>query len=329
MRSALRLPAGTTGSESSLRRVAARTLLPVAIVIGAASLLGFAGGIWWIFDLFALPRLQYVPVLLLAGAGLAMTGRRPAAVAAVAIAMINALVVAPLFLAPAPRFDVDGPFLTVATFNVQVGNPDRQAVIEWVRTLDADVVFLWETSAPWRDDFAGAGLPLRLFEPLQDGTTIGGLVLTRGMAEVELLETGDRSSIEVTVPHSGGEVVVIGAHPFPPTSRRLAAERNRHLEAVADRAVAVDGPVVVAGDFNATPWSSALRPLLAALENSMDGYGWTASYPSGLGLLMLPIDHVLHSDDLVTVDRTVGPDLGSDHLPVVVTVGLRATGEGG
>lgn len=328
MRSAPPLQAGTTASESPTRRVVGVVLLITGAVLAAASLLGFAGEVWWVFDLFAHPRLQYAPALVLVGAGLVATGSTRAAAVALAIATLNAMVVAPLFI-PAPAAASDGPSLTVVSFNVQVGNPDRPAVIEWVRSLDADVVFLWETSGPWREEFAAADLPFLIFEPLQDGTTIGGLVLTSGPADVALLDTGDRSSIEVTVSFAGEQMVVIGAHPYPPISRRYAAERDRQLEAVAAHATAVDGPVVVAGDLNATPWSSALRPLLATLANSMDGKGWVATYPSGLGPLMLPIDHVLHNDAFVTVERRLGPDLGSDHLPVIVTLGTPAAGKDG
>ena len=66
--------------------------------------------------------------------------------------------------------------------------------------------------------------------------------------------------------------------------------------------------------------------LRATMTNSMDGFGWQATYPAGGGPLMLPIDHLFHSDDLTTVARTIGPDLGSDHLPIVVSLSLAAGG---
>ena len=71
---------------------------------------------------------------------------------------------------------------------------------------------------------------------------------------------------------------------------------------------------------NTTPWSAAFQPLNEELLNSMNGFGWQPTYPAGAGLLMLPIDHLLHSGHLTTVDRSTGPDLGSDHLPLIVTV---------
>ncbi len=76
---------------------------------------------------------------------------------------------------------------------------------------------------------------------------------------------------------------------------------------------------------NAWPWSAAFRRLTAAgnLDNSLTGHRLQPSWPDGWGPLMIPIDHALHGDDLVAVDRSTGPSLGSDHRPILVTVALR------
>jgi endonuclease/exonuclease/phosphatase (EEP) superfamily protein YafD len=37
----------------------------------------------------------------------------------------------------------------------------------------------------------------------------------------------------------------------------------------------------------------------------------------------VPIDHLLHSEALVAYDRQLGPELGSDHLPLVVDLAIE------
>ncbi|MDF1597842.1 MAG: endonuclease/exonuclease/phosphatase family protein [Acidimicrobiia bacterium] len=317
------MPAGTPPSDLlgvALRRGVTRLLLAAATGLSVAAALGLLGEFWWVFDLLAHPRLQYSVLLAATAGGLALVGRGRPAVVVVLIAIANGVVVAPLFLDKPAESVAGGPVLTVVSFNVQVRNPDRDAVIQWVGDLDADVVFLWETSQPWRDEFTAAGLPYFQSEPLQEGTTIGGLVLTRDPARVRLLETGERSSIEVVVPFGDVEAVILGAHPFPPMSGRRSAERDAQLTTIAAYADDVDGPLIVTGDLNSTPWSAAFRPLGEGLTNSMNGFGWQPSYPAGSGPFMLPIDHLLHNEYLTTVARSVGPDLGSDHLPIIVTL---------
>ncbi len=288
-------------------------------------MLGLVGRMWWVFDLLSHPRMQYAVILAVVAGGLALVRRSFAALVFLALALVNGAAISPLFLsAPSDGNSTGDTDITVVSFNVQIGNPGRSEVIDWVANLDADLVFLWETSQPWRDEFAAAGLPFNQSEPLQVGSKIGGLVLTRDVAQVRLLDTGVRSSIEVKLPFGDGEIVIIGAHPFPPNSAGRARDRDEQLSAVARYAATVDGPVIVAGDLNATPWSSAFRPLGDVLVNSMNGFGWQATYPAGAGLLMLPIDHLLHNEFLTTVTRSVGPDLGSDHLPLTVTLARAA-----
>jgi endonuclease/exonuclease/phosphatase (EEP) superfamily protein YafD len=59
------------------------------------------------------------------------------------------------------------------------------------------------------------------------------------------------------------------------------------------------------------------------LVNSQRGYGLAATWPTR-PLTLVPLDHMLHSDSLTTVARDIGPDLGSDHLPLTVEVSVAS-----
>ena len=43
-----------------------------------------------------------------------------------------------------------------------------------------------------------------------------------------------------------------------------------------------------------------------------------ASFPAGMAVMRIPIDHLLASCSIGVRDRRIGRDVGSDHLPVVV-----------
>ena len=87
-------------------------------------------------------------------------------------------------------------------------------------------------------------------------------------------------------------------------SSRRSHLRNVQLIATAHEMAKKSGPSLLLGDLNITPWSPYFRDLLKLgnLRNSQDGFG---IQPSWFGLL--PIDHLLHSEEIAILDRRIGP----------------------
>jgi endonuclease/exonuclease/phosphatase (EEP) superfamily protein YafD len=84
--------------------------------------------------------------------------------------------------------------------------------------------------------------------------------------------------------------------------------------------------LIVAGDFNLTPWSFALRRGDARLGLRRLSRA-LATWPAGpvyagvaLPFPVLPIDHVYAGRAWRVVSLKRGPRLGSDHYPVVVVL---------
>jgi len=83
-------------------------------------------------------------------------------------------------------------------------------------------------------------------------------------------------------------------------------------------------PVIVAGDFNTTPFSPIFRELLniSDLKDSRSGFGWQPSWPTYFPLLLIPIDHILLSPGIQVHNRATGSYMGSDHYPVYADISL-------
>ncbi len=83
------------------------------------------------------------------------------------------------------------------------------------------------------------------------------------------------------------------------------------------------GPVLVAGDFNMPVESAIYREEWGELANAFGeaglGWGWTKR-SRWLGVR---IDHVLASPELECLGAWVGPETGSDHLPIIADYRLR------
>jgi endonuclease/exonuclease/phosphatase (EEP) superfamily protein YafD len=135
----------------------------------------------------------------------------------------------------------------------------------------------------------------------------------------------DPRAIEILLPDG---VALLAIHPLSPSSEFRARQNDRQLLFATNWAAGQDGPTIVVGDFNATPWSYPFRRLISStdLSNSARGFGLDLSYPAdGNPLIRVPIDHLLFSDGLAVVDRRLGPAMGSDHFPLTVDLALGAT----
>jgi endonuclease/exonuclease/phosphatase (EEP) superfamily protein YafD len=114
----------------------------------------------------------------------------------------------------------------------------------------------------------------------------------------------------------GHDVTLVGVHLSKPLDEGL---QEQEVSLVADIVKDLPRPLIIAGDFNAAPWSTALRRFLTK-ANLRYSYGYHPTWPVWAPWLGLPIDHVI-VDGLRTIEARVWPDaLGSNHLPVIAKV---------
>lgn len=208
------------------------------------------------------------------------------------------------------------PALTVIAANVHAGNRDPAPLVTWLRATPADVVVISELTPAYADALQrqlGDNYPYREFSP--DDSPFGiGIMARKKLDQVRRMQYGRGQVIMVQVIVGQRATRVIAAHPMPPLAPGWQAERNALLKRIADTA---DTPVILAGDLNATPWSSAL------IDAERGGLRRTTSlaptWPRwGAGVFGIPIDHVLASGHWRGGKATRGPDIGSDHYPVRV-----------
>jgi len=116
-------------------------------------------------------------------------------------------------------------------------------------------------------------------------------------------------------------LVLIGVHPPPPVDAEITALRDAFLLDIAKKIKAApDKRYILAGDFNDTLWSYNFRRFLkqTGMKNTVHSIHetWPAMF-TGVKIFGLQIDHALVKGfDAATT--TIGADIGSDHLPLVV-----------
>jgi endonuclease/exonuclease/phosphatase (EEP) superfamily protein YafD len=121
------------------------------------------------------------------------------------------------------------------------------------------------------------------------------------------------------------KIVLLYATHFPkPTYRQEFHTRSMQFMSLAEEIKGQLTPVIVAGDFNATPYSPIFKKFLkvSGLKDTRTGFGWLPSWPTFFPLLWLPIDHILVSPDIQVYRRDTGPHIGSDHYPVFAELSI-------
>jgi len=292
-----------------------------AAFVAVLSLAAFFGSAWWVLDLVAAFRPQLVVGLTGAGVALAI-GRWPRlAVLVLLVAVVNAVPIVPLFAGSQRGAERE---LRVLSFNVLAKNENYAEVVEFIRRSEADVVVLHEASEPWEDAVAAADLDYTIYKNRPSEDIFGSMVLAPADAVVESFGFRASDPRAASIELASG-VSLLAIHPLSPATPRRARLRDQQLAWAGDWVLAQQGPVIVVGDFNATPYSYPYRRLVkrTGLRDSVRGFGLELSFPARRSpLLQVSIDHLLYSADLTIVDRRLGPALGSDHNPLTVDLDL-------
>lgn len=222
----------------------------------------------------------------------------------------------------APRFEGAVPTLTLVSANVHFDNLSAQPLVRWLEQAQPDVVMLQEVTSAYADGLKGlAAYPYRKLAA-QD-SPFGIALFSRYPLSDVVVQQDDEGvqTLTARMALNGRMVSLVAMHPMPPISAGFRRARDLKLAAQARAARESGLATIVAGDLNASPWAAGLRFGLApTLKRAMS---LAPTWPSlGAGVMGIPIDQILVSRHWGVVSSSRGPDLGSDHLPVLAKLAL-------
>jgi endonuclease/exonuclease/phosphatase (EEP) superfamily protein YafD len=301
-------------------------LILCAALLVAINLLPLGARLWWVIDLTTHFRVQYLAVTLVLLALLALRRRwRVCAVLAAAGAVSVVPVLPYLPLAPTSAAVEARPPLKVLSVNVSYRQFSPRRLLEIIREVEPDVVVAQELTPYAAEVLAPLDETLPHHFKMPAEGRFGIAVWSRLPLESAVpFALGRQPAIEARVRFGDGAFTVLGVHLNAPRSPRRAAARNTELRLLAERSAAIAGPLVVAGDFNLTPYSPLFGEWLAAsrLTDTRRGRTPSVSWPATLPIFGIPIDHVAVSPEFAIVAHRRLPDFGSDHYGVLAELAL-------
>lgn len=295
----------------------------------AATILGFAGHWLWSFDQVSHFRSQYFTILLVCLAFFIFTRFYFSAVLATGLALVNLSLLVPLYL-PGSKATIDHPNLRIVSANVDVENRERHQLNNLVETTNPDFLALFEVDHSWT--MATKELAQRFkYSRVESTKGYFGIALFSQypIERIEMRKFGSYSQYAIIAHLTVNEKPfhIIAAHVPAPIKKSYFDLRNEHLQELANTAVDLDGPVMLVGDLNITPWSPYFDDLLerSNLQDGRKGFGIQATWPVQFSLMQIPIDHCLVSPGINIQQWSRGPDIGSDHYPIIVDFAIQKT----
>ncbi len=285
--------------------------------VATLTLLAFCGRLGWPFELFSNFRMQFLALSLAIALACLGVGDQASALASAVCLLVNWLAVRNTrFLrpVPAPR---EGSGLTLVWANVWKKPVALDRTLDWARLHNADIVMLGE--------FPLNAVTERVPDyPFKADTGYGGesfwqtrvAVLSRyPLRDIETHNPPSpypRPFIRCVAETPNGSLTLIAVHPAAPATPAMLKDRDHHVQLLRDLATA---PFVVAGDFNATPWSPVFRRIPGVRVGDPR---WRPTWITRWPFLGLTIDHVLVSSGFTASNYEVAPFLRSDHRAIRV-----------
>jgi endonuclease/exonuclease/phosphatase (EEP) superfamily protein YafD len=327
-------------SWTGLCATAGRT---AAAALALASLLSLFARHGWLLDALTFWRQHFlVAALLLTALALAARQRRLALVGLLC-ALVN-LVPILMTREPGPgpisarAAASSGTQIRALSLNLLGENYHARPVLRLLRESGADVIALEEVGEFWAKELGKLADLYPYSAPPRPWRNSTVLLSRHPFVEAAKLRApkGIVSStwtepVRALIDVAGTPVAVYAVHPETPRSPEQWRMRNGLLAWLAPTIRGLDAgrPRIVLGDFNTPPWSPFFRDLLAATDLH-DAAGGGLRQPTRQPMLLAPhlawlgapVDHILVSPGLEPVSFRVGPDVRSDHLPVIADLRL-------
>jgi endonuclease/exonuclease/phosphatase (EEP) superfamily protein YafD len=211
--------------------------------------------------------------------------------------------------------------LKLIQFNTLFSNPVPDRSLAWIKSEQPDFVMLQEVSSKTLAiyDNLAETMPYGAFCKF---APVGGVAVRSKFPLIDQGCVEKQGLVWMRADVNGTQISFTSVHlhwPYP-------FKQAKQIEWMQESLKEIPRPVVLAGDFNATAWSEAVSKVAMASDTRVvPGLRFTLRMgPRPIGpIAFMPIDHVMMPERFGVGDVTVGPALGSDHLPVVVMFEVR------
>lgn len=301
-------------------------LVLTVAVTALLSMLGYFGLTNWKLDLFSHFKWQYL-LILTTGTVIIFFRRRKLSLIFVPFIIAVLIDISPLYFGGNKDKSLTET-TKIVCINLLSSNGQFEDVENYIKQKNPDLIVLQEFNTLWQlmlepklNDYQ-----FRLTIPRDDNFGIAVYSKLK-VTELEELKIGDAG-----VPSIHGEIELgttkarlIATHPLPPVDTWYFDHRNTQLSELGTIVSELEGEAIVIGDLNTSSFSTHFKNLISNSEliDTRRGFGQLTTWPTWFNLARTTLDHCLVTEGISVKSREVGEDIGSDHLPIFVELGVK------
>ncbi|MFP4093071.1 MAG: endonuclease/exonuclease/phosphatase family protein [Cyclobacteriaceae bacterium] len=251
-----------------------------------------------------------------------------------AVTALTACLLLSIYLLPHIRninsqsYKWQGQKVKVAHFNLLANNSSHVASVRLALSTDADLLSFQEVDMIWINQLVDGLSEEYPYFAFTNGMYHGVAVFSRyPLEEIKTYRWTGEPTLTGDVLIDRQRIHFVATHTLSPRTAERYLNRNEHLEKLASYIREQNGPVMAIGDFNAVPWSQKMMKVKKVADLTDSRKGVVPTYPSKLREGGIPIDYILHSDEIACLQFEAIDPAGSDHRGIFGEYIVRGTWE--
>jgi len=298
-----------------------RFLIFFGIIFFTISLLG---NYTWYFDVFSHFRIYFVGYFLVCFCFSFFSEKKHETIISGVFFLFTLLSISPFYFGKNKTNAKEG--LKIGAINLLSSNTDFSAVTKFIHEENFDVLLLQELTPDWERqlDSTLSGFSTKIYEAREDNFGMGMLIKSNPLL-LEVMNIGQAEIPSIIAKMRHENLVIIGTHPLPPVGSEYFDLRNGQFNEINSLVKSIGSEVVVIGDLNSSSYSPNFKKITegTTLRDSRIGFGLQPSWNALYSWLAVPIDHALVTEGIEVIDRRLGPNIGSDHHPIIIEIAVN------
>jgi len=283
---------------------------------------------YWLIDIFSNFKFQYLIIsILLLIISLFLYKKKIVPLTIICVGILwNAYFILPYYFSSNTISLENRKEVKISSINLLSSNSEIELVRNYIIDENPDILILMEFTPNWQFQLNTIieNYEYRKLVSRNDNFGIAILSKYKMKSSIEYFELNNKPSIVADLNIESKQLSLVATHPIPPINQHTFENRNEQLCNILKNRSKFSENLIIAGDLNTSSFSNHFSKLTNGdLKDSRIGFGLLPTWPANYRILQTTLDHFLISKSIEVIERSTGKNIGSDHLPINIIIGVN------